>query len=285
MLTPVPIYIMGDVHGQLRQLIKLLQQEQLIDHQHHWIGKQAIIWFIGDLVDRGKESIAVLDLVMNLQREAVIAGGQVGCLLGNHEMLMLAAYRFGRRSTGLSSNFITRWRRTGGQKDDLAKLTREHLQWMAQLPAMVKLGSTLLIHADATFYTRYGSSVEDVNTAFHSILSKSNALAWEELLEEFAMRGVFHHQFAGPELLQRFTTIFQCTSIVHGHTPINFMLNSHIKKITSAYVYANGQCTNVDGGLYLGGSGFLHKLTDSSLFASMNVNTPVLDIDKPQSRP
>ncbi len=256
-----PISIVGDVHGQLRQLLRLLQQSGLLGKNYEWTGGNTTLWFIGDLVDRGPDSIAVIDLVMRLQTEATQAGGFVGCLLGNHEMLLLAAYRFGRRSTGLSSNFISKWRHNGGKREDLAKLTRQHLEWMANLPAIVHIGKTLLIHADATFYTRYGHSEEEVNETFRNLLKRSDALAWEELLEAFAMRGVFNHQLAGEEFVQRFLTIFEGEKIVHGHTPIHLMQGGSAKKVSEALIYAQGRCVNVDGGMYLGGPGFVYQLS------------------------
>src|SRR5579871_3475958 len=112
MHTP-PTYVIGDVHGQLKKLVRLLREAYIVREDLSWQAGDATLWFIGDLVDRGPDSIGVLDLVMRLQREAVQAGGQVASLLGNHELLMLAAYRFGRRSTGLGSNFISRWRQNG----------------------------------------------------------------------------------------------------------------------------------------------------------------------------
>ncbi|HXZ05536.1 MAG TPA: metallophosphoesterase, partial [Ktedonobacteraceae bacterium] len=56
-----PVYIIGDVHGHLKKLVKLLQDAQLINAQHSWNAGQTTLWFIGDLVDRGPDSIAVLD--------------------------------------------------------------------------------------------------------------------------------------------------------------------------------------------------------------------------------
>ena len=176
-----PTYIIGDIHGNLRSLQKLLEHAQLIDHHHSWSGGQSTLWFIGDLVDRGHDSIGVIDLVMRLQGEAETAGGSVSSLLGNHEVLFLAAYQFGRRSTGLSSNFITKWRRNGGHKEDLKKLTKQHIEWLIARPAMVRIGDVLLQHADSTFYTRYGNSIDEVNESFRNVLSKSNTLAWDEL--------------------------------------------------------------------------------------------------------
>src|SRR5258707_1083159 len=197
MQSAPPTSIIGDVHGQMKKLIKLLRDTHLVDEHHTWTGGRTVLWFIGDLVDRGPDSIAVLDLVMRLQAEAEQAGGQVACLLGNHELMMLAAYRFGRRSTGLSSSFITRWKHNGGNRKDLAQLTGEHLAWLAQLPAMTLAAGRLLVHADAPFYLRYGSTVAEVNATVHALLKKSDDLAWEELIEDFARRGAFATSHSG----------------------------------------------------------------------------------------
>jgi hypothetical protein len=255
---PRPIYTIGDVHGQLKKLVKLLQDAQLIDTEHSWQAGTATLWFMGDLVDRGPDGIAVLDLVMRLQAEAAAAGGSVASLLGNHEMMLLAAYRFGRRSTGLGSNFLTRWKRNGGNRKDIASLKLHHLDWLAHLPAMALVDDYLLMHADAPFYLKCGRSVEEVNAAFNKLLSRSDALAWEEMLEDFDRRGVFMHTTGGEEFARRFLNIFDGQQLLHGHTPISSVLRCPPAKVASPWIYAGGQCVNVDGGMFLGGPGFVH---------------------------
>ena len=95
--SPRAIYIIGDVHGQLKKLVKLLQYEQLIDDECSWKAGTARLWFMGDFVDRGPDGIAVLDLVMRLQSEAAAAGGCVASLQGNHEMLLRYSLRAMKR--------------------------------------------------------------------------------------------------------------------------------------------------------------------------------------------
>jgi hypothetical protein len=260
MQSAPPTYIIGDVHGQMKKLIKLLRDTHLVDEHHTWTGGHTILWFIGDLVDRGPDSIAVLDLVMRLQAEAEQAGGQVACLLGNHELMMLAAYRFGRRSTGLSSSFIARWKQNGGNRKDLAELTGEHLTWLAQLPAMTLAADRLLVHADAPFYLRYGSTVAEVNAAVHALLKKSDDLAWEELIEDFARRGAFATSHSGPGFARRYLTTFGGQQLIHGHTPINAFTRANARTITTPLIYAEQQCINVDGGMFLGGPGFIYEI-------------------------
>ncbi len=258
--SPGPIYIIGDVHGHLKKLAKLLQDAQLIDAEHSWKASTAMLWFMGDFVDRGPDGIAVLDLVMRLQTEAATAGGSVSSLLGNHEMLLLAAYRFGRRSTGLGSNFLTRWKQNGGNRKDISSLTLRHLDWMTHLPAMALVDDYLFMHADAPFYINCGRTVDEVNAFFNKLLSRSDALAWEEMLEEFARRGAFMYATTGEEFARRFLRVFGGRQLVHGHTPISSMLHCRPAKVDGPWIYAGGQCVNVDGGMSLGGSGFVYQL-------------------------
>lgn len=265
MQTPAPTYVIGDVHGHLKKLNKLLRDTHLVDEYYVWTGGQATLWFIGDLVDRGPESIAVLDLVIRLQKEAPQVGGQVACLLGNHELMMLAAYRFGRRSTGLSSSFISRWKHNGGNRKDLAALTREHLDWLAQLPAMTLAAEHLLFHADAPFYLRYGSTLEEVNTAIHSLLKKNDDLAWEELIEDFAHRGAFASNHSGADFARRYLSTFGGQQLVHGHTPITAFTRAAAKSVTTPLIYAEQQCVNVDGGMFLGGPGFIYTVPPTDM--------------------
>ncbi|HEV2583442.1 MAG TPA: metallophosphoesterase family protein [Ktedonobacteraceae bacterium] len=268
MQLPVSTYVIGDVHGQLKKLTRLLQDAQLISDHLTWEAGTTALWFIGDLLDRGPDSIGVLDFVMRLQGEAAAAGGQVGCLLGNHELLMLGAYRFGRRSTGLGSNFIAKWKQNGGNRKDLARLTMQHLDWLAQLPAMAMVEDRLLLHADAPFYIRYGNSIEEVNANIRGLMSRSDALAWEELLEDFARRGVFASRENGEDFARRFLSIFGGQQIVHGHTPISMLTRHALKHIIEPLVYAGGQCINVDGGMFLGGQGFVYQFSPQSLDGS-----------------
>ena len=258
-------YVIGDIHGQLRKLVNLLQEAGIVNNSHSWVAGNATLLFMGDFIDRGPDGIPVIDLVMRLQSEAASTGGRVESLLGNHEMLILAAYRFGRRSTGLGSNFLSRWKQNGGNRKDLASLTSRHLAWLSNLPAMALVDDYLFVHADAPLYIKYGRSVEEVNDTFSKIMKKSDALVWEELLEDFARRGAFAHSLGGQEFVRRFLEIFGGQRLVHGHTPISIMLNCVPKKVTAPWIYSNDRCINVDGGMFLGGSGFVYQIPSTTL--------------------
>ncbi len=79
----------GDVHGAYRELVPLLQQTGVIDAQLHWSGGATHLVSLGDLLDRGPDSRAVMDLLMRLETEAPRSGGLVHVVLGNHEVMNL----------------------------------------------------------------------------------------------------------------------------------------------------------------------------------------------------
>ncbi len=256
------IYVIGDVHGQFEKLARLLRDTKLVGNTFSWTGGSATLWFIGDFFDRGPDGIEVVDLVMRLQSEAAAAGGRVESLLGNHEVVLFAARRFGTRATtGPGGNFVADWEYNGGCDTDLARLTLRHMDWIINLPAMALVGDWLFVHADATLYMNYGSSLEEVNEAFRTLLQGSDASAWDELLGEFSRRGEFGDEHAdGVETVTQFLRVFGGRRLLHGHTPISYLIGQPPEHITAPFVYAGGRCVNVDGGMYLGGPGFVYEL-------------------------
>ncbi len=191
---------------------------------------------------------------MRLQGEAEDAGGRVHVLLGNHDVLILSAQRFG-------GNFVTSWRRNGGIDADLHRLRQEHIEWVASLPAMLRIGGTLYAHADALFYERYGRTIGEVNRAFQELLRGADRQVWDRLLDDFSQRHAFDGH-GGAVLAARFLSRYGGRRFVHGHTPIQKVTGQSPEQVTRSYTYAGGLCTNVDGGLYLGGPGFVYEVRD-----------------------
>lgn len=76
-----PVDIIGDVHGEIDALRRLLGR--LGCFPERGVAQRPVI-FVGDLVDRGPDSPAVVDLVMEMVRDGI---AQV--VLGNHEFNLL----------------------------------------------------------------------------------------------------------------------------------------------------------------------------------------------------
>jgi len=257
------MYVMGDIHGQIDKMRAVLIEAELIDPKDHWLGDATTLWFMGDYFDRGPDGIAVIDLIRSLQEQAAAAGGRVGALIGNHDVLILAAQRFGERpSGGPGGTFLSAWRHNGGEESDLAQLTPERANWLRALPAMALDGGRLLAHADATFYQAYGRSVAAVNDHFRAILRSSDAKAWDQLLDYFSQRRAFQDRDLGPARAGRFLGLYGGRQLVHGHTPITKLLGCPPEDVTQALIYAGGLTIDVDAGMYLGGPGFVTCLAD-----------------------
>jgi hypothetical protein len=89
------IVAVGDVHGAYDRFVEILRAADLIDGRLRWVGGRTHLVQLGDVVDRGSDSLKVLDLLEGLQREAQRAGGAVHQLLGNHEVMrMLGDLRY-----------------------------------------------------------------------------------------------------------------------------------------------------------------------------------------------
>jgi hypothetical protein len=81
------VVAVGDIHAAYPEFVMILQRTRIIDVNRRWIGGSATLVQLGDVVDRGKEGRACLDLLMDLERQAAKAHGRVIPLLGNHEVM------------------------------------------------------------------------------------------------------------------------------------------------------------------------------------------------------
>jgi len=257
------MYVIGDVHGQIEKTRAALRKAGLIDTTGRWAGGAATLWFMGDYFDRGPDGIAAIDLIRSLQTQAAAAGGRVGALLGNHDVLILAARRFGERpSGGPGGTFLSSWRINGGVESDMARLTSERAEWLRGLPALALDGDRLLAHADATFYQVYGRSVVAVNNHIHAILRSGDAEAWDQLLDYFSQRRAFQDRDLGPARVGRVLALYGGRQLVHGHTPICKLNGCRPEEVGGPLVYAGGLAIDVDAGMYMGGCGFVACLEE-----------------------
>ncbi len=83
------VIAVGDVHADADHLRVVLRGSGLIDSGDRWVGGASILVQVGDFLDRGPDVREVLDLLMQLQSEAVASGGRVIVVLGNHEAMNL----------------------------------------------------------------------------------------------------------------------------------------------------------------------------------------------------
>ena len=96
-LTAIParvaakhVVAIGDLHGDLAAARAALRAAKAIDDHDHWIGGDLVVVQTGDVLDRGDEESAILELLARVSEEAHAAGGALIQLLGNHELMNAA---------------------------------------------------------------------------------------------------------------------------------------------------------------------------------------------------
>ncbi len=263
---PGPLFVVGDVHGYLDELLAALRQNGLVDEEGHWSAGNTRLWFLGDFTDRGPDGIGVIELVMQLSAEAAAAGGYCRALMGNHELLLLGAHRFGDtpvNSTGGTASFLAAWRLNGGQPSDMERLEDRHLTWMSRLDAAHLTDGHLLVHSDTTAYLDYGRSIEEMNDAVTGVLQRGDADECWDLFRKFTKRFAFRGD-GGPEAARELLGSYGGKRVVHGHSPIPYLLGeaggdapvdgeTAAQAVQGPMVYAESLAVAMDGGVTMDG--------------------------------
>lgn len=81
------IVAVGDVHGDYAAWIAIARDAGLIDASNHWSGGRTTLVQLGDVPDRGPETLRIIRHLQQLEREAAAAGGKVITIVGNHEAM------------------------------------------------------------------------------------------------------------------------------------------------------------------------------------------------------
>lgn len=119
------VYVVGDIQGCYQEFLALFAKINFDFSRDE-------LWLAGDLINRGPESLAVLRFVKNFP-------GKLSCVLGNHDLHLLAAAS-GVRQIKPSDTFT----------DILNAPDREELlAWLRQQPLMVYRPElkTIMVHA------------------------------------------------------------------------------------------------------------------------------------------
>jgi hypothetical protein len=251
-------FAVGDVHGFRGEVRAALQAAGLIDAHGDWSGGQHEVWFMGDLMDRGPDGVGVVADVMRWQRQAADAGGVVGSVLGNHEVLALGFRRFrdvqlaARDPLQVPRSFVLSWLVNGGQLRDQELLTDEMADWMSGLPAIARVGDDTLVHADTLEYLRFGDDLDSINAMISGVLHSDELEPTWELWGAMTDRYAFLDE-QGPAHACDLLGVIGGARIVHGHSTISDLTDMEPALVTGPWAYADGLALAVDGGIYAGG--------------------------------
>ncbi|NUT33684.1 MAG: serine/threonine protein phosphatase [Hamadaea sp.] len=246
------VYVIGDTHGHYAQVTDALRDAALLGDDDSWAGGDARLWFLGDLTDRGPDGIGVIELIMGLQPQAAAAGGEVGCILGNHDLLLYGSHYLPDAQITPDRTIIQSWALNGGQDSDLDRLTPEHLAWLAGLPAVALVDDHLLLHADTTAYLEFGESIDEINAAVAKMMAERDPEVFGSRMRLIFRRFEFLDPAQGPGRARLLLDTLGGQRIVHGHSTIPETFSVPAAQVDGPVVYADGLVIAADTGLALG---------------------------------
>lgn len=121
-------FVVGDVHGRYQMVHGLLREIGFEEARDH-------LWLVGDLVNRGPDSLGVLRWARELERRL---GDRFVAVLGNHDTHLLA--------------LDEGWMRPRSKDADLMPILdapdrRDLVDWLRLRPLLHRRGEYLLVHA------------------------------------------------------------------------------------------------------------------------------------------
>lgn len=231
--------IVGDVHGEHDALCQVLEASGYNAAGSHPDGRHLV--FLGDLVDRGPDSPAVVRLVQSLVEQ-----GRASAILGNHELNLLRGQRkpgndwfWGERTH--HDERYTPWAYAGA--DDRAAL----LAFMSRLPLALVRDDLKVVHA-----AWHGPSVEtlagypigtDIGQLFDDLDAAADAeLRASGLIDRAAAdKARWRHHFGDPEVAMPMPhSVGELDAARHMLNPQR-VLTSGVERCTGQPSYASGQ--------------------------------------------
>lgn len=233
-------YVMSDIHGCYTQMMKALS---------HWDSEKEHLVVIGDLIDRGPDSLLVVRELMMLREKHP---ENVTILKGNHEEMLLAwlmnthpdlldsYYNPMHRETLQSFMGKKRFQkstRTQRAKDLIYK-NKEELNFMNDLPLYLETEKMIFVHAGVDLYCKdWRQSTDD--------------MLW--------IRNQFIYSKTTPE-----------KRVFFGHTPTRLIHPDTGKKTDGIWVSPDNSKVGIDGGVSMGGQlNALRVGKDSNILESL----------------
>jgi len=213
----VEIFAVGDIHGR-SDLLEALLDEAAREPRR---AARRVVVLLGDLVDRGADSLGAIDLALDAAERA--RGDETVALMGNHEAMMRLALDAATPHADAIDALQT-WIVNGGDKtlvefvrfsatpadlDDLLRDARDSLParvgaWLVSLKSHWRSGGLLFVHAGVNLGVDLESFLAEPWNAPLATLGGDQHWAW--------VRRPFLSAAPGP---QGFSGYF----VVHGHTP------------------------------------------------------------------
>ena len=222
------IAALSDIHGQFDLLIRLLQNNKIIDKSLNWSFEEGHLVIVGDIFDRGDKVNEILWFIYELEAQAKSKGGRVHYLLGNHEyMVLYNDLRYIHEKYNRSSKLLNL------KYDELYSDNTILGRWLRSKATIVKINDIIFTHAGISedFIAYENFNIEKINNKmrqsiprlkelrklrrtgesnnFYDMYFGKNSLIW--------YRGYFEEELTDTDIL-KILKLVNANHIVVGHT-------------------------------------------------------------------
>ena len=256
----------GDIHGDLNAMIITLKKAKLIDDEYHWIGEDAHVVQIGDVLDRKirdvefsdeDSEIKLISLICNLQLEAYMAGGGFHPVIGNHELMnILGVFDYVSPMGFKHFNSVE-------DRYNYFKIGNDFCKYLAcAWNPVIKIGQFIFCHGGLSLNISNKYSIENINFVMRDTLYGNTKHLYKDYFTELFLDPesiLWNRNFSSDvssnkeaEYNKRLTKIlekYDAKYLVLGHTPqnsIKMRFNNRVICIDTAMSEAFGKKNNKD---------------------------------------
>ncbi len=169
------MYVIGDIHGDLKAFIYCLRLANVIDRKLNWIGGNAHVIQIGDIFDRKPRlrytndedsEFKICALMLKLQYQSYKANGGFHCVLGNHELMnIMGIYDY------VSEEGMNHFIRNNSSRNEYFKVGNPFAKYLAcTWNPVIKIGDYVFCHGGISPKIAKKYSIEDINLIMRDYL-------------------------------------------------------------------------------------------------------------------
>jgi hypothetical protein len=222
------IVAIGDVHGDLAATMAALRLGGAVDDGGLWIGGDLVVVQTGDILDRGDDEQAIIDLFRRLEVEAAASGGRVVVLNGNHEFMNAegdlryvtpGGFRDFEDAPGVNPATAPDGIPAAARARVAALVPGgAYARLLAEHNTVVVVGDTLFVHGGVT--AAYGQALEEINATGRCWLQGAGPHpAWLEDAEGPVWTREFSTEQVSCAALDAALAAAGVARMVVGHTP------------------------------------------------------------------
>jgi hypothetical protein len=137
------VLALSDVHGMKSALDALLKGAGVTGSDGRWAAGNTLLIVVGDSIDKGPQSLEILDTWIALTPQAAAAGGRIVHTLGNHEAEFLSAPNDSRKAAELYAELQAK----GVAVTDLTDPSKPYGAFLLSEPLAARVGRWLFCHA------------------------------------------------------------------------------------------------------------------------------------------